>query len=65
MPKSSKTFVEYLKGRMEAGEFRAVIDREYPFEAIAEAYRFVETAQKTGIVVINVIPTDESMTAGL
>lgn len=41
---------------MEAGEFRAVIDREYPLEAIADAYRYVETAQKTGIVVITVRP---------
>ena len=60
-PKSSKTFVDYLKGCMGAGEFRAVIDREYAFDEIADAYRFVETAQKTGIVVINVItPTDEN-----
>jgi hypothetical protein len=29
--------------RQEAGEFRAVIDREYSLEAIADAYRFVET----------------------
>lgn len=56
MPKDSETFVRYLKGRMEAGEFRAVVDREYPFDAIAAAYRYVETAQKTGIVVINVVP---------
>ena len=58
MPKSSGTFVTYLKDLMEAGEFHAVIDREYPFEAIADAYRFVETAQKTGIVVINVVPAN-------
>lgn len=64
MPKSSKTFVEYLKGRMEAGEFRAVIDREYPFEEIVDAYYFVETAQKTGIVVINVVPANGSSAAG-
>ena len=50
----AKTFVDFLKTRIEAGEFRAVIDREYPLEAIADAYRFVETAQKTGIVVIDV-----------
>ncbi len=64
MPKSSKTFVEYLKGRIEAGEFRAVIDREYPFEEIVDAYHFVETAQKTGIVVINVAPANGSSAAG-
>jgi NADPH:quinone reductase-like Zn-dependent oxidoreductase len=62
MPKDSETFVSYLKGRMEAGEFHAVIDREYPFEAIAEAYRFVESEQKTGIVVISIVAVNESRT---
>lgn len=61
VPKSStaKAFVEFLKTRMEAGKFRAVIDREYPLEAIADAYRYVETGHKAGIVVINVRPVDE------
>ena len=56
LPLSSKArvFVERLKKLMEKGEFRAVVDREYPLEAIADAYRYVETGQKTGIVVINV-----------
>ena len=56
LPESGKAraFVECLKARIEAGEFRAVIDREYPLEAIADAYRYVETEQKTGIVVVNV-----------
>jgi NADPH:quinone reductase-like Zn-dependent oxidoreductase len=56
----AKAFVEFLKTRMEASEFRAVIDREYPLEAIADAYRYVETAQKTGIVVINVGSASEN-----
>ncbi len=50
----AKAFVEFLKTRMEAGEFRPVIDQEYSLEAIADAYRYVETEQKTGIVVIDV-----------
>lgn len=50
----ARAFVEFLKSRMEAGEFRAVIDRVYPLEAIAEAYRYVETEQKTGVVVVDV-----------
>jgi NADPH:quinone reductase-like Zn-dependent oxidoreductase len=54
MPKDSETFMAYLKDRIEAGQFRAVVDRTYPLDEIAEAYRYVETAQKTGIVVINV-----------
>ena len=32
-----------------------IIDRKYPLDAVADAFRYVETAQKTGIVVINVI----------
>jgi NADPH:quinone reductase-like Zn-dependent oxidoreductase len=50
---SGHAFVEFLKGRMEAGQFRAVIDRKYPLDSIADAYRYVETGQKVGIVVIN------------
>ena len=39
---------------MDAGEFRGVVDRSYPLDAIAEAYRYVYTGQKAGIVVIDV-----------
>jgi NADPH:quinone reductase-like Zn-dependent oxidoreductase len=60
LPKSSKTFVEFLRARVETGEFRAVIDRRYPIKAIADAYRYVETGQKAGIVVINVVTTTAS-----
>lgn len=54
IPKPVPGFVGLLKARIEAGEFRAVIDRRYSLEQIADAYRYVETEQKTGIVVINV-----------
>ena len=53
-------FIGLLKSRMEAGQFRAVIDRKYPLAAIADAYRYVETGQKTGIVVISVAAIDGS-----
>jgi NADPH:quinone reductase-like Zn-dependent oxidoreductase len=36
----------------ETGEYRAVVDRTYPFEEIVEATRYVETEQKLGNVVI-------------
>jgi NADPH:quinone reductase-like Zn-dependent oxidoreductase len=57
---SGHAFVKFLKARMEAGQFRAVIDRRYSFDAIADAYRYVETGQKVGIVVINVAAAEES-----
>jgi D-arabinose 1-dehydrogenase-like Zn-dependent alcohol dehydrogenase len=37
---------------MADGRYRAVIDRSYRLEQIADAYRYVETGQKAGIVVI-------------
>jgi NADPH:quinone reductase-like Zn-dependent oxidoreductase len=66
LPQSSKAkaLIEYLKSLMEVDEFRAVIDREYPLEAIADAYRYVETQQKTGIVVINVMPVQRLVQLG-
>jgi len=51
---SAHAFVEFLKARIQGGQFRAVIDRKYPLDAIADAYRYVATGQKVGIVVINV-----------
>ena len=40
-----------------ASDFRGIIDRSYPLEDIADAYRYVETGQKQGIVVINIVGT--------
>ena len=52
MPKDDHEVITYLRDRIEAGEFRPVIDRTYPLENIVEAYRYVETEQKIGNVVI-------------
>ena len=43
-----------IKGLIEAGRYRPVIDRCYPLEQVVEATRYVETEQKTGNVVLTV-----------
>lgn len=52
--KYRKEDVLLLKQLIEAGDYRPVIDRTYPFDEIVEASRYVETGQKTGNVVLTV-----------
>jgi NADPH:quinone reductase-like Zn-dependent oxidoreductase len=51
-PRISQDTVRYLGDLMESGQFTPVIDRRYPLDQIADAYRYVETHQKIGSVVI-------------
>ena len=44
--------LSYLKSLVEEGSIKAVVDRRYVLEEIAEAHRYVETGRKRGAVVV-------------
>lgn len=53
IPTMNTEVLEYLKNLVETGKFKPVIDRVYKLNDIVEAYKYVETGQKTGNVVID------------
>ncbi len=54
LPTISKSDVVFLKDLVQKGEFKPVIDRVYKLDQIVEAYKYVETGQKTGNVLLRI-----------
>ena len=53
-PRYTKQDVLLIKELIEAGKYRAVVDRTYPLEQVVEAARYVETEQKVGNVILTI-----------
>ena len=51
-PTRSRATMAHIKGLIESRVLNAVVDRRYPLDQIVDAYRYVETGQKIGGVVI-------------
>lgn len=54
IPTISKEDVCFFKEIIEKGEYKPVIDRHYNLDQIVEAYKYVETGQKTGNVILKI-----------
>lgn len=52
LPSISQADVEFLGSLVARKRFVPVIDRTYPLDGIQEAYRYVETGQKIGNVLV-------------
>lgn len=55
IPKDTKEQVEFFRDLAEKGHLRAIIDRTYALEEVAEAHRYVEKGMKVGSVSIKVV----------
>ena len=56
IPETRQADIIFFAELFEQGKFRPLMDRTYDFEDIVEAYRYVETGQKIGNVVLRINP---------
>jgi hypothetical protein len=52
IPRHNQQMVRNFAALIDSGQFTPVIDRTFPFDQIVDAYRYVETGQKIGNVVL-------------
>ncbi len=55
IPITKKEDIEFLRDLVQQNKFKPVIDRTYALEQIVEAYKYVESGQKTGNVIIKIV----------
>lgn len=55
IPSINKEDVLFFKELYEKGVYKPVIDRKYKLEQIVEAYKYVESGQKTGNVILKIV----------
>ncbi len=55
LPSITKKDILFLKELAQTGEYNPVIDRQYKLEQIVEAYKYVESGQKTGNVILKIV----------
>jgi NADPH:quinone reductase-like Zn-dependent oxidoreductase len=58
VPRDDRDVAEQAKVMIEAGQYQPVIDRHYRLDQIVDAYRYVESGQKIGNVVLSVADCD-------
>ena len=55
IPSITKKDVIFLKELFIKGEYNPVIDRHYKLDQIVDAYKYVESGQKTGNVILKIV----------
>jgi NADPH:quinone reductase-like Zn-dependent oxidoreductase len=63
LAKPNKQDLAFIKELLEAGKVKPVIDRYYPLDEVADAFRYLEEGHARGKVVITVhqVETDKSL----
>ncbi len=55
IPSNIKKSLDIIIPHLKSGAFKPVIDRSYPLEAIDKAYTYVQSGQKTGNVILEIV----------